>query len=122
MQPAKWYPRAIAAGLYCGERANERAVRALTMKCRPGLSTRFHLERARDARTARKQHSRRGQRAAGCRNPRLLCPSTGSPLCADMPRVWNAVEGRATGWNKDISLAIASLAGLLYRLTLSTGA
>jgi hypothetical protein len=54
----------------------------------------------------------------------LLCPSTGLPLCADMPRVWNAAEpeGRAAGWNKDISLAITSLAGLLYRFTLSTGA
>lgn len=72
MQPAKWYPRAIAAGLYCGERANEGAVRALTTKCRPGLSTQFHLERARDARTARKHHSRRGQRAAGCRNQAAL--------------------------------------------------
>ena len=53
--------------------------------------------------------------------PRLLCPSTGSPRCADMPCV-ECSGGQGTGWNKDISLAIASLAGLLYRLTLSTGA
>lgn len=60
----------------------------------------------------------RGQLDAGTR---LLCPSTGSPRCTDMPCV-GCSGGQGTGWNKDISLAIASLAGLLYRLTLSTGA
>ena len=119
MQPAKWYPRAIAAGLYCGERANEKAVRALTTKCRPGLSTRFHLERARDARAARNSTAggARGLLDAGTHG--LLCASTGSPLWARTCRVCGM---QWTCWNKDISLAITSLAGLLYRLSLSTGA